>query len=362
MQRENIGEHTDRISSSTERPFHDISTEQLFKDASLLAPLVKRDSSDDNTSRILGSFGIYDAAGHKLSEFDDTRVRRSDVEEYLAKPSGNSKTIAETAHDTRVREDYRKQVEKALNQDSLSASINHGEGYYQVLGRMFSGMKPGELNSLANEVKHANGNKHILHKGQHFDLLSDEQKKLVLGNIMNDYDRAHGAVGLNDSKLDPTVAKMADRIKMDVEKAAEPALKASLEKSLRVIFEPKTEDSKKDPATDKSTQAELPFEQRVEKTVDTLQTGFENIRRSLELAEFIKKTHSADSNEYGWAVAKLGDQMNEQQKAIQDFKSLCKECPEDKMLSKQLEQDIHRYLKQKLLIVRKLHDTSIDGI
>jgi hypothetical protein len=54
--------------------------------------------------------------------------------------------------------------------------------------------------------------------------------------------------------------------------------------------------------------------------------------------------------------------MDEQKKAIGDLSKLCQERPDDALLAKQLELNVHHYLKQKLLIVKKLHDTSVGTI
>jgi hypothetical protein len=346
---------------------------------------MKRDHSDDQAVQMLGKVTIYDGKPRDLHDLDqdNNRPERShyrhpdpcllgDRNPFRNFHDDQDKTprITEAARDTMIREDYRKQVEKLLNQASNSSAINHGEGYYQVLARTFSGMNPAELGALAREVKHINGDKHILHKGGHFDLISKQQKSVLLDNIMNDYDRAHGVVGLNDGKLDPLAQKIADSLKAQVEKTAEPALKKSLEpvsKPAPESGEGKSDQEQKkgDKTSDKTSdeqKPELPFEQRVQKTFDDLQSGFEKIRRDLELAEYMKKSYSADSEEYGWAQKKLGEHMDEQKKAIGDLSKLCQERPDDALLAKQLELNVHHYLKQKLLIVKKLHDTSVGTI
>ena len=366
---------------ASERTFTDHFADRLREDAPLLAPLIKRDSSDDKAVQMLGRVTIYDGKPQDLHDLDRDNIRPEPSHYRQPDPcllgdrnpfrnfhddQDKSPRITEAARDTMIREDYRKQAEKLLNQVSTSSAINHGEGYYQVLARTFSGMNPAELGALAREVKHINGDKHILHKGGHFDLISEQQKKVMLDNIMNDYDRAHGVVGLNDGKLDPLSEKIADSLKAQVEKAAEPALK----KSLELVSEPapETAEAKPDQAqkngdkTSDEQKPELPFEQRIRKTFDDLQTGFEKIRRDLELAEYMKKSYSADSEEYGWAQKKLGEHMDDQKKAIGDLRKLCQERPDDALLAKQLELNIHHYLKQKLLIVKKLHDTSVGTI
>jgi hypothetical protein len=264
------------------------------------------------------------------------------------------------AEATKQRDAYRKEVEKLLDQENRSDKVQHGEGYYQVLKRMNPGMSVAELDKLSHEVKAVNGNRHVLHRGEQFNLLSDAQKKTLVDNMMNDYDRAHGKTDLKDGKVDPVCEKLASALKAKVEKEAEPDLKKSLEPPK--VEQPKpeptkpTDDGKK--PDDKTTKPELPFEERVQKAEEACTSSYADVQRRAELAEYVVKHFDPQSDQYKFAMKGLAEGMAEEKKALIDLRELSQKQP-DAELNKQVERYWKAFMKQQVQILNKLHDTSL---
>ncbi len=88
------------------------------------------------------------------------------------------------------RQHYEAAASKLIDAASMSPAVQKGEGYYQVLKRMYPSMNESDLVHLAADTKKLNGGRQ-LHTGEHFQVLDKEQKLRLRDQVMNDYDAKH---------------------------------------------------------------------------------------------------------------------------------------------------------------------------
>jgi hypothetical protein len=358
----------DAACSQRERTsFSRMDTEAMVRqEAPLLAPLMERNTQfRDNGCSVDSHIGNLTIDGDsracgapKQQPCDRDRDNANDK-----KDDGgfvNKDETASMAHDALMRAEYKTTVREMLDAASKSDHVQKGEGYYQVLQRMNPGMSSQELYGLSKEVRAVNGNNHLLHRGQQFELLSADEKNAVLGNIMNDYDRAHGVGGLKDASLNPIACGMARDIQARVEKAAEPELAKS--------FDPPSanpdgagDGKPADKPTDESKPGdspkpdEVPFCQQVRLAVEACHDTYQDVDRAARLAHSAAKLYCPESPEYKWAMKSLCDEMNNERQALDSFSKLVSQHPEDRKLTHELQKDLKAFTKQQVRIMKELH-------
>lgn len=104
------------------------------------------------------------------------------------KSAENKGDLPEQVKEARAK--YKEGASKLIEAASMSPTVQPGEGYYQVLKRMFPAIKPEELSQLANDTKRLNGGR-TLHPGEQFQFMDKEQKLRLLDQVMNTYDAKH---------------------------------------------------------------------------------------------------------------------------------------------------------------------------
>ena len=154
------------------------------------------------------------------------------------------------------RNKYQNEVTKQIDANNKSLPVKSGEGYYQVLERMYPDMPHSQVAALARECKAMNGGRG-LSKGDQFKILTDEQKLRLTDQIMNDYDARHKTDAL-DTHGDFAAekgkkAKAHNELRDGLAKQIEGSLKS---------FEPKDQDSK---APDTKAPDKTPSDQAPEK-------------------------------------------------------------------------------------------------
>jgi hypothetical protein len=263
-----------------------------------------------------------DKTNGPVEEEQDSSNKKAEDREKPEDKKVDTECSEKRGNDT--REAYKKELEQLLEQNSKSSKVLAGEGYYQVLKRMHPEMKPAELNNLALEVRSANGNNHVLHRGGQFDLLSAEQKNVLLNNMMNTYDRAHGAKDLKDANIDPRCAKLAAEIKAKVEKLAEPDLKKSLElkKSEPEQKQEKPKEDKKPEDKQPEQKPDIPMELQVQKAEEACANSYDAVDKHANLATYVAKHFDPDTETYKSTMKGLADQMAEEQRARTQLESL----------------------------------------
>lgn len=331
---------------------------RVRQDAPLLSALMtgeKQDAkifNDPGLNSVLGKLVIDSAKGSEPKAGVDAQA-----------PASQTKDAADFA--AKQRDAYKKELDQLLDQAGKSDKVQKGEGYYQVLQRMFPDMKHDQLRNLALETRTVNGNNHVLHRGQKFEMLSPQQKSTLENNIMNDYDRAHGKSDLKDVAIDPVIQRVAKAIGAMVEKELESDLKKSLEpvktaeKVEKPEPDPKTDPAEKPPVADKTDDKLVPMEMRVKLAEAACSRTYDQVEKSAKLAKFVSEQFAPDSESYKWAMDKLTNAIKEERTALSNLEQLAKENPQDQKLGEDCEANYKAFMKQQMRVLKQLHDPSL---
>jgi hypothetical protein len=99
--------------------------------------------------------------------------------------AGHPLDAAAQADRAKVQQFLQAQVDQA----AVSSPVQRGEGYWQVLHRMYPQMSTDDLNKQAHAIKQLNGSANVLKVGQTLKLMSDDQKTAALQQQLAQYDQ-----------------------------------------------------------------------------------------------------------------------------------------------------------------------------
>ncbi len=270
---------------------------------------------------------------------------------------------------SKTRESYRSAVEGLIPSLTESLPVRKGEGYYQVLSRMFPALKERDLSTLAHDVEKLNGSK-ILHTGEKFDILSDFGKKRLSDSIMSDYDRSkEDSTGETKrrERFNPPYDRVMSQLAGKIEKAAETAvvhaqtmkLPDALHNSLPMRPERRVDSTEDRNAVDQSRHAERSeetpkkekqdgedgasevrerTEQQDKEVYESLKdfvSACAELKKQGEMLQFLGKWYTPDTNMYAHGMEKYADALDHVQESAAQLKATMTEQKEKEQLHSQ---------------------------
>lgn len=270
---------------------------------------------------------------------------------------------------SKTRENYRSAVEGLIPSLTESMPVRKGERYYQVLSRMFPGMKERDLSTLAHDVEKLNGSK-ILHTGEKFDILSDFGKKRLSDSIMSDYDRSkEDSTGETKrrERFNPPYDRVMSLLAGKIEKAAEAAVshtqsmklpealhnslpkhperrvdsiedRETIDPSRQAERSPETAQEAKLDAKDGATELSERTEQQDKEVYESLKdfvSACAELKKQGEMLQFLGKWYTPDTHMYAHGMEKYADALNHVQESAAHLKASMTEQKEKEQLHSQ---------------------------
>lgn len=269
----------------------------------------------------------------------------------------------------KARESYRSAIDGLIPSMTESLPVRKGEGYYQVLSRMFPGMKERDLSTLAHDVEKLNGSK-ILHTGEKFDILSDFGKKRLSGSMMSDFDRSKEDSNGETKKrerFNPPYDRVMSQLASKIDKAAVTAiihtqtlkLPEALHNSLPKRPERPVDSTADGSEARQAQQAERSADQRqetkpevkdganevTERTEQQDKEVYESLKdfvsacaelkKQGEMLQFLGKWYTPDTNMYAHGMEKYADALEHVQESAAQLKATMTEQKEREQLHSQ---------------------------
>lgn len=252
------------------------------------------------------------------------------------------------------RQKYVSAVERMIPSMTESLPVKKGEGYYQVLSRMFPGMKENDLSTLAHDAEKLNGNK-VLHTGQKFQILSDYGKKLLTDRIVADYDNKQDGAQEHKKRerfnpaYEQVLSKFAKSIGMSAEhatKLAQADHKTDRRSDQRVEKNPETkkpdtnqteeakeqvgkdntekDSTKKEETKDNTREAAEKTEQQNREVYESLKdfvAACAELKKQGEMLQFLGKWYTPETHMYAYGMEKYADALEHVQESSARLKA-----------------------------------------
>lgn len=312
---------------------------------------------------------------HKPAEQDNSHSERTPAQkeyirlEKLERPESSSEApkIERSKSD---RDRFESAVTSMLPNMVESLPVRKGEGYYQVLSRMFPNIKESDLSALAHDAEKLNGTK-ILHTGDRFQILGEYGKKLLAERVMSDYDNKQEGTAEKkrerfSSGYEQVISRFAKSIGLSAEQATKITRREQPESSridqtaqrsenrpqqelmsVKVNHkditdqknngdQEKTPDTNTDAHDSSSENIENPAKQKeVYESLKDFVAACAELKKQGEMLQFLGKWYTPDTNMYAYGMEKYADALEQVKSSAAELKASMKEQHERERLHAQ---------------------------